>query len=181
MGHALRKITASVSKTSTTLIFINQLRSKVGVIFGSPEVTAGGNALKFYSTVRLEIRRTGAVKQGDVIVGNAVRVKVAKNKLAPPFKQCHFDIEFGEGISRLGETLDHGAECGVLTKAGAWFHYGEICLGQGREKAKEYLRCNEELAGEIDQAIRDAGALKAAGSKKPETPAAEDPAPKEVE
>jgi recombination protein RecA len=155
MGHALRKITGSVSKTGTTLIFINQLRSKVGVIFGSPEVTSGGNALKFYSSVRLEIRRTGSVKQGDEILGNAVRVKVAKNKLAPPFKQCHFDIEFGHGISKLGETIDHGVGAGVLTKAGAWIHYGDVSLGQGREKAKDYLRENPTVTQEIDDAIRN--------------------------
>ncbi|WP_311134155.1 recombinase RecA [Pleomorphomonas sp. JP5] len=154
MSQALRKLTASVSKSKTMVIFINQIRMKIGVMFGSPETTTGGNALKFYSSVRLDIRRIGALKNRDEIVGNQTRVKVVKNKLAPPFREVEFDILYGEGVSKVGELIDLGVKAGIVEKSGAWFSYNSQRLGQGRENAKQFLRDNEALAVEIEAAIR---------------------------
>ena len=149
MSQALRKLTAITSKSMTTVIFINQIRHKIGIMFGNPETTTGGNALKFYSSVRLDIRRISAIKDGQDIVGNRTRVKVVKNKLAPPFKEVEFDIIFGEGISKEGDILDLAVEAGIVEKAGTWFSYGEVRIGQGRENAKEFLKKNEETKKEI--------------------------------
>lgn len=149
MSQALRKLTAVISKSLTTVIFINQIRMKIGVMFGNPETTAGGNALKFYSTVRLDIRKIDSIKDGQNIIGNRVRVKVVKNKVAPPFKQAEFDIIFDEGISRLGEVVDIGVENKVLDKSGAWFSYNGTRIGQGRENVKEYLKNNPQVYKEI--------------------------------
>ncbi len=154
MSQALRKLTASISRSKTMVIFINQIRMKIGVMFGSPETTTGGNALKFYASVRLDIRRIGAIKARDEIVGNQTRVKVVKNKLAPPFKEVEFDIMYGEGISKLGELVDLGVKAGIVEKSGAWFSYNSQRLGQGRENAKQFLRENPALADEIELAIR---------------------------
>ncbi|MCM5555663.1 recombinase RecA [Pleomorphomonas sp. NRKKF1] len=154
MSQALRKLTASVSKSKTMVIFINQIRMKIGVMFGSPETTTGGNALKFYSSVRLDIRRIGALKNREEIVGNQTRVKVVKNKLAPPFREVEFDILYGEGVSKVGELIDLGVKAGIVEKSGAWFSYNSQRLGQGRENAKQFLRENEALATEIEAAIR---------------------------
>lgn len=154
MSQALRKLTATISKTNTVCIFINQLREKIGVMFGNPETTTGGNALKFYASVRLDIRRTSQLKDGDEAVGNRVRVKVVKNKVAPPFRQAEFDIIFGEGISKTGEIIDMGVELGIVNKSGSWFSYEGNKLGQGRDAVKELLRDNPELAGEIEAKIR---------------------------
>lgn len=154
MSQALRKLTASISKTGTMVIFINQLRMKIGVMFGSPETTTGGNALKFYASVRLDIRRIGQVKVKEEIVGNLTRVKVVKNKLAPPFKQVEFDILYGEGVSYFGELVDLGVKAGIVEKSGAWFSYDSQRLGQGRENAMQFLRDNPEVAAQIDQKIR---------------------------
>ena len=153
MSQALRKLTATVSKTKTTCIFINQLREKIGVMFGNPETTTGGNALKFYSSVRLDIRKINSIKDGDSIVGNIVRVKVVKNKVAPPFRKAEFEITFGEGISRIGEIVDLGVDYGVLKKSGSWFSYEESKLGQGRDAVKNVLKDNPELCEEISQKI----------------------------
>ncbi|SDC63064.1 recombination protein RecA [Sphingomonas sp. YR710] len=155
MSQALRKITGSISRSRCLVIFINQIRMKIGVMYGSPETTTGGNALKFYASVRLDIRRTGQIKDRDDIVGNATRVKVVKNKVAPPFKQVEFDIMYGEGISKVGELLDLGVKAGIVEKSGAWFSYDSIRLGQGRENSKTYLRENPEMAAKLEQAIRD--------------------------
>jgi recombination protein RecA len=158
MSQALRKLTAVVSRNSSTVIFINQIRMKIGVVFGSPETTTGGNALKFYCSVRLDIRRIGAVKDGDQMIGNRTRVKVVKNKLAPPFREAEFDILYGSGISRPHELLDLGAERGLVEKSGAWFELGGERVGPGREKAAEAIRANPALAAELEQKLRDAGA-----------------------
>ena len=154
MSQALRKLTASISKSNTLVIFINQIRMKIGVMFGSPETTTGGNALKFYSSVRLDIRRIGAIKQGEDVVGNQTRVKVVKNKVAPPFKQVEFDIMYGEGVSKMGELIDLGVKANVVEKSGSWFSYNSERLGQGRENAKQFLRENPDMAGAIEKAIR---------------------------
>ena len=154
MSQALRKLTGSVSKSNCMVIFINQIRMKIGVMFGSPETTTGGNALKFYSSVRLDIRRIGAIKDRDEIVGNSTRVKVVKNKVAPPFKQVEFDIMYGEGISKTGELLDLGVNAGVVEKSGAWYSYGDERIGQGRENAKIFLSENEDIAYELEDKIR---------------------------
>jgi recombination protein RecA len=154
MSQALRKITGSISRSNCTVIFINQIRMKIGVMYGSPETTTGGNALKFYASVRLDIRRTGQIKDRDDIVGNTTRVKVVKNKVAPPFKQVEFDIMYGEGISKTGEILDLGVKAGIVEKSGAWFSYDSIRIGQGRENSKAYLKDNPEMAAKLEQAIR---------------------------
>jgi len=159
MSQALRKLTGSISKSNTMVIFINQIRMKIGVMYGSPETTTGGNALKFYASVRLDIRRIGAIKDRDEVVGNQTRVKVVKNKLAPPFKQVEFDIMYGEGVSKTGELLDLGVRAGVVEKSGAWFSYDSQRLGQGRENAKAFLRQNGEVAGRIEAAIRQNAGL----------------------
>ncbi|MTH95033.1 recombinase RecA [Roseibium sp. RKSG952] len=160
MSQALRKLTGSISKSNTMVIFINQIRMKIGVMFGSPETTTGGNALKFYSSVRLDIRRIGSIKDKDEIVGNQTRVKVVKNKLAPPFRQVEFDILYGEGVSREGELIDLGVKAGIVEKSGAWFSYDSERLGQGRENSKRFLRENVDIAKKIETAIRtDAGLL----------------------
>jgi len=155
MSQALRKITGSISRSRTLVIFINQIRMKIGVMYGNPETTTGGNALKFYASVRLDIRRTGQIKDRDDIVGNTTRVKVVKNKVAPPFKQVEFDIMYGEGISKVGEILDLGVKAGMVEKSGAWFSYDSIRIGQGRENAKIYLRENPEVCARLEKAIRN--------------------------
>ncbi len=155
MSQALRKLTASISRTNTTCIFINQLREKIGVMFGNPETTTGGNALKFYSSVRLDIRKGTAIKDGDEVKGNLTKVKVVKNKVAPPFRRAEFDIMFGEGISREGELVDIGTELGILKKSGSWYSYNDSKLGQGRDKTKECLKDNPELAEEIEAKIME--------------------------
>ena len=154
MSQAMRKLTGSISRSNCMVIFINQIRMKIGVMFGSPETTTGGNALKFYSSVRLDIRRIGALKDRDEIVGNSTRVKVVKNKVAPPFKQVEFDIMYGEGISKTGEIIDIGVKEGIIEKSGAWFSYGDERIGQGRENAKMYLKENENICNEIEEKIR---------------------------
>ena len=159
MSQALRKLTGSISKSNTLVIFINQIRMKIGVMFGSPETTTGGNALKFYSSVRLDIRRIGAIKNRDEVVGNQTRVKVVKNKVAPPFKQVEFDIMYGEGISKMGELIDLGVRATVVEKSGSWFSYNSERIGQGRENAKQFLRDNPDMAAAIEQAIRQNAGL----------------------
>ena len=154
MSQALRKLTGNIKRSNTMVIFINQIRMKIGVMFGSPETTTGGNALKFYASVRLDIRRIGAIKKGDEILGNETRVKVVKNKLAPPFKKAEFEILYGEGISRLGELIDMGVEYDMVTKAGSWYSYNDERIGQGKENARAYLLENPEMANEIDQRLR---------------------------
>jgi len=154
MSQALRKLTATINKTNTICIFINQLREKIGVMFGNPETTTGGNALKFYASVRLDIRRSAQIKDGDSAIGNHVKVKVVKNKVAPPFRSAEFDIIFGEGISKLGEIIDMGVELGIVNKSGSWFSYNNEKLGQGREAVKQLLSDNAELANEIETKIR---------------------------
>ncbi|HVS96936.1 MAG TPA: recombinase RecA [Puia sp.] len=155
MSQALRKLTATISKTNTICIFINQLREKIGVMFGNPETTTGGNALKFYASVRLDIRRMAQIKDGEEAVGNRVKVKVVKNKVAPPFRSAEFDIVFGEGISKMGEIIDMGVELGIVQKSGSWFSYGTDKLGQGRDTVKQLLHDNPELATEIENKIRE--------------------------
>jgi recombination protein RecA len=155
MSQALRKITGSVSKSKCILVFLNQIRMKIGVMFGNPETTTGGNALKFYASVRLEIRRTGQIKERDEVVGNATRVKVVKNKMAPPFRQVEFDIMYGEGISRVGELIDLGIKAGVVEKSGSWFSYSSQRVGQGRENAKQFLRDHTDVADAIEAKVRE--------------------------
>ena len=155
MSQALRKLTATINKTNTICIFINQLREKIGVMFGNPETTTGGNALKFYASVRLDIRRTAQIKDGDEAIGNRVKVKVVKNKVAPPFRTAEFDIVFGEGISKTGEILDMGVELGIVNKSGSWFSYNTDKLGQGRDAVKQLLQDNPELSNEIEVKIRE--------------------------
>jgi recombination protein RecA len=155
MSQALRKLTASISRSNTMVIFINQIRMKIGVMYGSPETTTGGNALKFYASVRLDIRRIGAIKDREEVVGNQTRVKVVKNKVAPPFKQVEFDIMYGEGVSKVGELIDLGVKAGVVEKSGAWFSFDSQRLGQGRENGKAFLKANPEIANRIEKAIRE--------------------------
>lgn len=178
MSQALRKLTAIVSKTNCIVIFINQLREKIGVMFGNPETTTGGRALKFYASVRMDVRRTESLKQGGEIIGNHTRVKVVKNKIAPPFKEAEFDIMFGQGISTVGDILDLAANCGVVVKSGAWYAYNDAKIGQGRENAKQYLRDNPQICDEIEMKVREyyglpvpEGAVKAAGADASESEA----------
>jgi recombination protein RecA len=154
MSQSLRKLTGSISRSRCIVIFINQLRMKIGVMYGNPETTTGGNALKFYASVRLDIRRTGQIKDRDEIIGNTTRVKVVKNKVAPPFKQVEFDIMYGEGVSKIGEILDLGVKAGLVEKSGAWFSYDSIRIGQGRENSKSFLKENTELCAKLEAAIR---------------------------
>jgi len=159
MSQALRKLTASINRSNTMVIFINQIRMKIGVMYGSPETTTGGNALKFYASVRLDIRRIGAIKDRDEVVGNQTRVKVVKNKVAPPFKQVEFDIMYGEGVSKVGELVDLGVKAGVVEKSGAWYSYDSQRIGQGRENAKTFLKTNPEVAARIETAVRSSSGL----------------------
>lgn len=154
MSQALRKLTGSISRSNCMMIFLNQIRLKIGVMFGNPETTTGGNALKFYASVRMEIRRIGQIKDRDEVIGNQTRVKVVKNKMAPPFRQVEFDILYGEGISKVGELIDLGVKAGVVEKSGAWFSCDSQRIGQGRENAKQFLRDNPEMAASIEQRIR---------------------------
>ncbi|MBN8957814.1 MAG: recombinase RecA [Rhizobiales bacterium] len=178
MSQALRKLTGSINKSRTMVIFINQIRMKIGVMYGSPETTTGGNALKFYASVRLDIRRIGAIKERDEVVGNQTRVKVVKNKLAPPFKQVEFDIMYGEGVSKMGELIDLGVKAGVVEKSGSWFSYDSQRIGQGRENAKGFLKSNTDMANAIELAIRQNSGLIAekilAGEKEEDDDEAED-------
>jgi len=174
MSQALRKLTASISKSKAMVIFINQIRMKIGVMYGSPEVTSGGNALKFYASVRLDIRRVSTLKERDEAIGNNVRVKVVKNKVAPPFKQVEFDIMFGEGISKVGELVDLGVKAGIVEKSGAWFSYDSQRLGQGRENAKTFLRENPDVAGRIEAQVRQNAGLIAERILENATPTEED-------
>jgi recombination protein RecA len=155
MSQALRKLTGTIGKTMTSVIFINQIRMKIGIVFGNPETTTGGNALKFYSSVRLDIRRTGAIKDGQDIIGNRTKVRVVKNKMAPPFKDAEFDIMYGEGISREGDLLDVGVEAGIVDKSGAWYSYGGERIGQGRENVKKFLKENDDLCKELLKKVRE--------------------------
>ena len=155
MSQALRKLTGTISKTNCTVFFINQLREKIGVMFGNPETTTGGNALKFYASVRLDIRRSSQIKDGDNVIGNRTKVKVVKNKVAPPFKVAEFDIMYGEGVSKTGEILDLAVEFEIVKKAGSWFSYGETKLGQGRDAVKSLIKDNPELADELELKIKD--------------------------
>ena len=177
MSQALRKLTASINKSHTMVIFINQIRMKIGVMYGSPETTTGGNALKFYASVRLDIRRIGAIKERDEVVGNQTRVKVVKNKLAPPFKQVEFDIMYGEGVSKNGELIDLGVKAGVVEKSGAWFSYDSQRIGQGRENAKAFLKANPDVAQQIEQQVRqNAGVIGEAIMGEPEKDEGDDEA-----
>ena len=155
MSQALRKLAGAINKSNTTVIFINQLREKVGIMFGNPETTTGGRALKFYSSIRLDVRRIDSIKQGDSVIGNRTRVRVVKNKVAPPFKQAEFDIMYGLGISKEGNILDAGVVAEIIDKSGSWYSYGEHRLGQGRENAKDFLRENSEITLEIEEKIRE--------------------------
>ena len=172
MSQALRKLAGTINRSNCMVIFINQLRMKIGVMFGNPETTTGGNALKFYSSVRLDIRRTGAIKDREEIVGNSTRVKVVKNKMAPPFRQAEFDIMYGEGISKTGELLDMGVKFDLVEKAGAWFSYGGNRIGQGRENSKQYMLDNPEVAAELEAKIREASSPEAAAQAKADAKAA---------
>jgi len=181
MSQALRKLTGSISRTNCTVIFINQIRMKIGVMFGNPETTTGGNALKFYASVRLDIRRIGAIKEKDEVVGNLTKVKVVKNKVAPPFRQVEFDIMYGEGISKVGELIDLGVKAGIVEKSGSWFSYNAQRIGQGRENAKQYLKDNPKIATEIEKKIRDnvgviTAALKGENAEAPAAAETEDAA-----
>jgi recombination protein RecA len=169
MSQALRKLTSNIKKTNTMVIFINQIRMKIGVMFGNPETTTGGNALKFYASVRLDIRRTGNIKKGEEIIGSETKVKVVKNKVAPPFKTAEFDILYGEGISREGEIIDMGVEARILDKSGAWYAYNGEKVGQGKDNAREFLRENPELAQEIENKVRESLGIPLMGA----TPATE--------
>jgi recombination protein RecA len=155
MSQALRKLTGTIKRTNSMVIFINQIRMKIGVMFGSPETTTGGNALKFYASMRLDIRRIGSIKKGDDIVGNETRVKVVKNKVSPPFREAIFDIMYGEGISRQGEIIDLGVECDIVEKSGAWYSYNGERVGQGKDNAREFLKENPEIAKEIEAKVRE--------------------------
>ena len=155
MSQALRKLTANIKRSNTLVIFINQIRMKIGVMFGNPETTTGGNALKFYSSVRLDIRRIGAIKKGDEVTGNQTRVKVVKNKVAPPFKQCEFDILYNEGISKEGELIDLGVEQGIVDKSGAWYSYNKDRIGQGKDNVRQFLKEHPEIAADIEQQLRE--------------------------
>ena len=165
MSQALRKLTGSISRSNCMVIFINQIRMKIGVMFGSPETTTGGNALKFYASVRLDIRRIGAIKRGDEVIGNETRVKVVKNKVAPPFKVAEFDILYGEGVSHEGELIDLGVKYGLVDKSGAWYSYNGERIGQGKDNAREFLRGNVALADEIEARIREAALPEAAAAR----------------
>jgi recombination protein RecA len=154
MSQALRKLTGNINRSNTMVIFINQIRMKIGVMFGNPETTTGGNALKFYASVRLDIRRIGAIKKGDEVIGNETRVKVVKNKLAPPFKQAEFEILYGEGISRYGELIELGVKHGIVDKAGAWYSYGKDRIGQGKDNVREFLKSHPDVAAEIESRLR---------------------------
>jgi recombination protein RecA len=168
MSQALRKLTASIKRSNCMVIFINQIRMKIGVMFGSPETTTGGNALKFYATVRLDIRRIGSIKKGDEVVGNETRVKVVKNKIAPPFKQAEFDIFYGAGISREGEIIDLGVQASIVDKAGSWFSYSGERIGQGKDNVREYLREHPQMAADIESRVRDHfGVAQRAGAMPP--------------
>jgi recombination protein RecA len=171
MSQALRKLTAVVSKSKTTLIFINQIREKIGVMFGNPETTTGGRALKFYSSVRIDIRRINAIKDGEAVVGSRTKVKIVKNKVAPPFKVAEFDIGYGEGISKTGELIDLGLEMKIVDKSGAWFSYGDLRIGQGRENSKQFFRDNPDIAAEIEKKIRENLGLPAGDAVPPPAPA----------
>ena len=173
MSQALRKLTASIKRTNCMVIFINQIRMKIGVMFGNPETTTGGNALKFYASVRLDIRRIGAIKRGDEVVGNETRVKVVKNKIAPPFKQAEFDILYGAGISREGEIIDLGVLAGVVDKSGSWFSYSGNRIGQGKDNVREYLKEHPEMAVEIENKVRESLGVIARAASVPATPSAE--------
>ena len=179
MSQALRKLTGNIKRSNTLVVFINQIRMKIGIMFGSPETTTGGNALKFYASVRLDIRRTGAIRKGDEVIGNETRVKIVKNKIAPPFKNVQFDILYGEGVSRHGELLDYGVQHGIVEKSGAWYGYGSDRIGQGRDNARRFLKEHPETADAIEAALRErmlpasaarAGAVRASGTT--EAPAA---------
>ena len=174
MSQALRKLTASISRSNCMVIFINQIRMKIGVMYGSPETTTGGNALKFYASVRLDIRRVSTLKERDEATGNQVRVKVVKNKVAPPFKQVEFDIMFGEGISKAGELVDLGVKAGIVEKSGAWFSFDSQRLGQGRENAKTFLKANPDVAAKIETTIRQNSGLVAERILENADPTAED-------
>jgi recombination protein RecA len=167
MSQALRKLTSNIKKTNTMVIFINQIRMKIGVMFGNPETTTGGNALKFYASVRLDIRRTGSIKKGDEVIGSETKVKVVKNKVSPPFKTAEFDILYGEGISREGEIIDMGVEARILDKSGAWYAYNGEKIGQGKDNAREFLRENKDLAVEIENRVREAKGIVALNLPKP--------------
>jgi len=184
MSQALRKLTGAISKSNTTLVFINQIRMKIGVMFGNPETTTGGNALKFYASVRLDIRKVSAIKEGEEVTGGRVRVKVVKNKIAPPFRSAEFDIMFNEGISKLGEVIDIGVEKNIIEKSGAWFSYGGTRIGQGRENVKQYFHEHPEMAAEIEAKVRESYGLKspeAAAAAAPEKETKEKEAPAEKE
>ena len=168
MSQALRKLTGTISRSQTIMVFINQIRMKIGVMFGNPETTTGGNALKFYSSVRLDIRRTGSIKKAEEVIGSETKVKVVKNKVAPPFKSAEFDILYGEGISREGEIVDMGAAAGVLDKSGAWYAYNGEKIGQGKDNAREFLRENPDLAHEIENKIRDSMGVPLLAERAPE-------------